>query len=184
MKNEKRLLNRHDVTLFRLIDDGYYPTIQIIKSFDEKKKMVTFSMWDDFSFEAISRETQNINEANKFEIEIDVQDPLYLHFNKLLGSDEQIIIDDDHSLEYNIKTMKISRSNKNIAIVFENNEKNPEIMSKFNVFIKNIMKDNRSKLFTRDDIKERLIQFFNGVREEFLEKEHKDKQIESDDVSR
>ena len=169
MKKEKRILKGQDVTLFRIMDDGYYPTMQIIKSFDEKRKMITFSMWDDFSFEGICRETQSLNQINKFEVEIEEQDPLYLHFDKLLGSDEEIIIDDDHSLGYNIKTMRIWKSNNNIIITFENNEKTPEIMTKYNVFVKNIMQDNRSKLFERDKIKERLIQFFDGVREEFLE---------------
>ena len=49
-------------------------------------------MWDDFSFEAISRETSNINEANKFEIEIYKQDPLYLHFNKRLRDTPKIYL--------------------------------------------------------------------------------------------
>ena len=47
---------------------------------------------------------------------------IYLHLEKLLGSNEQLVIDDDHSLEYNIKTMTICRCSNNIRIIFENNE--------------------------------------------------------------
>ena len=141
-------------------------------------------MWDDFSFEAFSRQISDINVSNKFEIEIDAKDPLHLHLDKLLGSDEQLVIDDDHSLEYNIKTMTISRDSNNIRIIFENNEEMPQVMSKFNVFIKNIMRDNRSKLFDSDDVKERLIQFFNGVKEEFIEKEELNKEEKSNYIIR
>lgn len=82
------------------------------------------------------------------------------------------IIDDDHTNGVNIKTMKIYRNGSGINIYFKNNEEKPEIMEKFYIFIKNIMEDGRSKMITRDDnMKKRLIDFFDGVREEFLEKD-------------
>lgn len=167
---EKRIPSDQDVTLIRLINDGYYPMVQVIKSFDKKKKMIIFSMWDDLSFEGIIIESKVMSESKEFEVEIDIQDPLYLHFDKLLGSDEEIVIDDDHTLGYNIKTLKISRGIKGIKITFKNNEEKTEKRLSFNVFIKNIMIDGRSKLFGRDEIKKRLVEFFNGIRESFLEK--------------
>lgn len=173
---EKKITNGKDITCVRLIDDGFYPMIQIIKSFNEKNNVITFSMWDDFSFEGYTRDKKCMEESIKLELTIDIQDPLYSNFSKLIGNDEEIVIDDDHTYEFDIKTMKISRSSNGIDIVFKNNEEKPDTINKFNIFIKNIMEDGRSKLFGRNDnMKERLILFFNEVEKEFLEKEEQER---------
>ena len=178
MEKEKVILDGKDIMRFRQVSDGYTPMTQIIKSFNERNKMLIFSMWDDFSFEGYNRNLSSMRTSTKLELEIDIQHPLYSSFNKLLSNDEKIIIDDDHTLGYNIKTMEISRKTECIVLTFTNNKENQEDIQKFYIFIKNIMEDNRSK---NNAIKGRLIEFFNEVREKFLEKAQiskKDKEIE------
>ena len=138
-KKEKKIVNGKDLTCLRLIDDGFNPMVQIIKSFNEKRKMMTFSMWDDFSFEGYIRDQKSLEESRKLELTINIQDPLYSSFNILLGNDEEIVIDDDHTYGFDIKTMTISRSSNGIDIVFNNNEEKPKRINKFNIFIKNIL---------------------------------------------
>ena len=50
---ENQIKSGKDMTRFRLTDDGFCPMMQIIKSFNNRSAMITFSMWDDFSFHYI-----------------------------------------------------------------------------------------------------------------------------------
>ena len=170
---EKRIMNGEDITILREID-GYSLTIQLIKSFNNKKQIITFSMWDDFCFEGYINNIDEMKVAKKLEILIDKKDELYESFSKLLAEDKELVIDDDDILEENIRTMKIIKNEEGMNIIFNNREEKPEVMSKFKIFIKNIMEDGRSKLAKSDNnIKERLVNFFNDISEVFLEKEYK-----------
>lgn len=98
-------------------------------------KIINFNMSDDFSFEACS------NQGPEFTF--DIEDPLYFALNRLLGNDSSLVIEDDNTDGYGIKYMEIKRNNSNnsnINIIFNSDNNN------YNVFIKNIGPDGRSKI--------------------------------------
>ena len=142
-----------------IIDKGYIQN-------GEPLKVLTMSMTDDFGFEAytfLNEETDCVN------FSIPQYDPLYKHLNVLLGTNSDLIIDDDMTAEEKQKYMKIQKHEQDISVVFYNGSKDASITDKFIITIINIMSDGRSKI-DRDglDTKERLVKFFRGVEKELL----------------
>ena len=139
---------------------GYFSNGELVKT-------IRLSMWDDFSFEAWM--DCDYDEVKKISFDFELNDPLYPYLDNLLKGLEKLIIDDDNTREEYKKTMIIFKENNKIVIVFENKLEKNKIMEKFNVFIKNILNDIRSKIDCRgEDTKIRLINFFNDVRSELL----------------
>lgn len=126
------------------------------------QKIVTFSMWDDFQFDAYSKDSDI---ELLFEFKND--DYLYPNLNILLGEDKQIIIDDDNTLGRLKKFISITRKGESIIIIFHGNVDSEFIHEKYSVFIKNIGPDARSKI-QNSNLKTRLIDFFESCKDSFL----------------
>ena len=106
------------------------------------KKIISFNMWDDFSFSAWGSGEESID------FTIDKENPLYNPLKKFLNKDGSILIDDDDTLEEKVKTMEISKEKDDVKIIFTNKNlgKTQFFHDRYKVFIKNIMHDGRSKL--------------------------------------
>ena len=132
----------------------------------EPSKVLTMFMGDDFGFEAY---TFSNEKTDSVDFLIPKYDPLYKHLNTLLGTNDDLLIDDDMTVEEQQKYMKIQRQEQDILINFNNSLKDDSITNKFIITIINIMRDGRSKI-DRDglDTKERLVKFFRGVTKELL----------------
>lgn len=148
--------------------NSYVPFISIKRYYITNgilQKIIIFSMWDDFEFDAYTKEN---NDDINFEFQC--SDPLYLQLDTLLGNDKSIIIDDDNTFEKLKKIMIIERIKNRIVIHFIGNKDCRLIREKFNIFIKNIGPDARSKVQNLD-LKLRLIDFFNNCESSLLKEE-------------
>ena len=96
---------------------------------------------------------------------------LYFCLNRLLGSDKSFIIDDDDTREIMEKYMVIKKDNNIIKVFIINTKIIGYDIGKFNVFIKNIGPDPRSKI---DDYKTkiRIIEFLRDCERTLLEEYH------------
>ena len=142
-----------------IIDKGYLNN-------GEPSKVLTMSMTDDFGFEAYVFSEE---ETDSVDFLIPQHDPLYKHFNTFLGSNNDLIIDDDMTAEEHGKYLKIQRQKQDILVSFYNGSKCASITDKFIITIINIMSDGRS-IIDREglDTKKRLITFFRNVSEDLL----------------
>ncbi len=116
---------------------------------------------DDYGFTGWTpSEKQDIN---KISFEFDINHPLYMPLFHLLNYDDELLIDDDDSVEDNKKYMLIHKGNDKIYVDFINELDNDNFdINKFRVFIKNIVFDGRSKIDQEQkDTKTRLNAFFN-----------------------
>lgn len=150
-------------------NDSYVPFISIKKAYINDaglQKIVTFSMWDDFQFDAYSK-----NSDIELLFEFKKDDYLYPNLSILLGEDKQIIIDDDNTLDRLKKFMSITRKGESIIIIFHGNVGSKFIHQKYSVFIKNIGPDSRSKIQNLD-LKTRLIDFFENCKNSLFQKEN------------
>ena len=146
------------------VNDDFVYTITISEYYMKNNKLIKalyLSMWDDFSFNVYVN-NYNINEVT---FTFNQKHPLYNLLKKLLNNDNNLLIDDDLTLKDKMKYLNISMNNNLITLSFINKLSNQEYYSKkFNVFIKNIMPDGRSKIDRQYlDTKERLCNFFNEV---------------------
>ncbi len=161
--SENRIL-KYNISL------GYIkPTYTIHEGFleeNEAKKIYSLSQWDDYG---LNGWTHNDCEIDKISFEFDISHPLYMPFFHLLNYDDELIIDDDDTREFDKKYMYIYRNNNKIYIEFINNlndNKYATLSDKFNIFIKNVGYDGRSKIDSYfKDTKERLYVFFNDIDE-------------------
>lgn len=136
--------------------------------FNEKRnieKILKFNMWDDFSFSGFPMD-ENYNEKT-LEFQIDKDNLLFEPILKFLDDKKEFLLDDDESLT-NEKTMQIKLEEDIIKINFTNNKSKKECFydnsGDFNVFIKNIMYDGRSKLDKdKNDTKQRLWNMINDM---------------------
>lgn len=143
------------------ITKGYFKEKDLIKS-------ISLTIWDDISFHGYinNNKTENI-----LEFEFDINDPIYFCLNRLLNDKELLIIEDDDTYEMNKKYMTIKREEEIIKIIFFNNIKENNSHNKYNVFIKNIGPDSRSKI---EDIKmkQQIVKFFRECTKTLLEESH------------
>ena len=117
---------------------------------------------DDYGFYAMGT---NDFEGDTLTFSIDKNNPLYIPFLNLLNKDKSLIIDDDLTRELNQKYLEIVDEGDSISLSFINKDEKASCIDKFDVFIKNIAYDLRSKTDSqRLDTKSRLIKFFNEVR--------------------
>lgn len=139
---------------------GYFLNGELVKT-------IRLSMWDDFGFEAWM--DSDYDDIDKISFNFELNDPLYPYLDNLLGEDKELVIDDDNTREEYKKVMIISKEEHEIIITFENKLEKNKILEKYNIFIKNIMNDIRSKIDCRgEDTKIRLINFFDEVRSNLL----------------
>lgn len=176
MEKEVKLLDGNTVCLD--IDDSYCGhTFRITKRYfknGEYVKDFCLAMWDDYGFDAWVDDIETLQKATSLYYLIPSYDPLYLCFLEFLGNLNEIIIDSDDVNELNKKTLTIrKKENDIIELIFENLLENISACDKFNIFIKNVGFDLRSKIDCFNlDTKERLYKFFENARATLLEEYH------------
>lgn len=169
---EKRIKLENDDIIIVNIDSSliYCDKVTISKGYFKNgnlEKTISFCIWDDFSFEAWCCEDESLKHLA---FDFEESDPLYSHLERLLGRDDELIIDDDDTHEELKKIMRIYKVGNRINISFENNLEKLDIIGKFHIFIKNIMNDYRSKIDCNgENTKIRLINFFRRIQNEFFD---------------
>lgn len=172
---EKRIkINNNRTLIYNITKDSFITTYTIKEIFLENnklKKIYTLSMWDDYNFNSYV-DSDDTNDIVSYEF--DKNHPLFLALFHLLNYDEELLIDDDGTIEEEKKYMLIKKIKDKIYILFVNKLENNEFLSKkFNVFIKNILYDGRSKIDRKSkDTKNRLSDFFNEVYEDIINEYH------------
>lgn len=166
--SDNRILNYNTV-------DGYVMMHSIREDFLKNGKLeknYTLSKWDDYGFRGYSAFDNPI----KLSYEFDVEHPLYFAFLHLLDNASELIIDDDHTCELEKKYMRLYKNDDIIILEFINkldNYNDPIKHNKFNVFIKNIGLDCRSKIDCQNkDTKKRLWDFFEESIQNITEEYH------------
>ena len=156
-------------------EDGYVLTNSIREDFFKNgkfEKYYVLSRWDDYEFNAYSA----YDNTTRLFYEFDVEHPLYFPFLHLLNNDLELIIDDDNTHELEKKYMKLYKKDDKIVLEFRNklrdNEKSIKY-NRFNIFIKNIGPDCRSKIDCQyKDTKERIWNFFEETIQNITEEYH------------
>lgn len=168
---EKKIKIDDNRTLIYRKISGYTLTYKIEEHFLKDghiEKNYWLSQWDDYGFNAWINDDKAIT---KVSFEFDIDHPLFIPLFEMLNYDKELIIDDDDTSEFNKKYMRIHREEDKIYMDFIDNITDPlhaTWMDKFNVFIKNISPDGRSKIDCQyKDTKERLWYFFNEVFEDY-----------------
>lgn len=160
---EKRIQINENRILIYSITGGYAkPTYTIQEGFLENGEVVksyTLSQWDDYGFRGWASDDEDIK---RLSFEFDMTHPLYIPLIHLLNYDEELVIDDDDTREENKNFMQIHQEEDKILVDFVNELDDDYLVDRFNVFIKNILFDGRSKIDQQQkDTKTRLIDFFN-----------------------
>lgn len=127
----------------------------------EITKKLELSIWDDMSFNAIINSEEKVNNV---EFEFDMNHPFYSCIDQLLDEQSQLIIDDDGTAEKLKKFLIIERHEDLFKIKFVNKNHNHWFdYYKFNIFIKNIGPDCRSKISDYDK-KLKIVDFFRNLK--------------------
>ena len=163
---EKRIeLSENRILIYRISEGYAKPTFTITEGFLENGNLIktySLSQWDDYGLNSWIDDDEDVT---KISFEFDMNHPLYFPLFHLLNYDDQLIIDDDGTMEENKKYMLVHREEEKIYIDFiDLVEDDIYASERFNVFIKNIGIDGRSKIDQNyKDTKERLLIFFNEV---------------------
>ena len=163
---EKRIeLSENRILIYRMSEGYAKPTFTITEGFLENGNLIktySLSQWDDYGLNSWIDDDEDVT---KISFEFDMNHPLYFPLFHLLNYDDQLIIDDDGTMEENKKYMLVRREEEKIYIDFiDLVEDDIYASERFNVFIKNIGLDGRSKIDQNyKDTKERLLIFFNEV---------------------
>lgn len=163
---EKRIeLSENRILIYRISEGYAKPTFTITEGFLENGDLIktySLSQWDDYGLNSWINDDEDVT---KISFEFDMNHPLYFPLFHLLNYDNQLIIDDDGTMEENKKYMLVRREEEKIYIDFiDLVEDDIYASERFNVFIKNIGIDGRSKIDQNyKDTKERLLIFFNEV---------------------
>ena len=168
---KKKIIDLDDLKLIINIHKGYIgDTIMIQQiSLDNEGKIteLRLNIWDDISFSAYSSDSS----LDKLEFTFDINNPLFFPLNRLLGTNNYLVIDDDESYEILKKYMVFERRNDLIKIKFFNKNNDYDEWKKFGVFIKNIGPDNRSKIIDFN-VKIRLHNFFMEAKDMLINDNH------------
>ncbi len=152
---------------FKITKNGSIANINISLGYfndNDLEKILELSMSDDFNFFG----TSFIEDEDQLEFSIDANNPMFFAFNRLINEKETLIINDDDTFDEKKKYLEIKREENNIKIIFHNNISNS--YDKFNIFIKNIFNDGRSKMSS--DVKSKLCKFFFELEEILQNKNH------------
>ena len=133
---EKRIkINNNRTLIYNITKDSFITTYTIKEIFLENnklKKIYTLSMWDDYNFNSYV-DSYDTNDIVSYEF--DKNHPLFLALFHLLNYDEELLIDDDGTIEEEKKYLLIKRINDKIYLLFVNKlENNDFLYKKFNVF--------------------------------------------------
>ena len=148
----------------------------------EIDKIISFNEWDDYGFEAMCFNS-DIDKINNIDFIIKKDNPLYHSLNKFLDTENLIIIDDDTTREINKKAMLFIRNGEEIIVRFSN-ELGQNELEKFNIFVKNILTDYRSKIDDGEfDTKDRLYRLFENLREDLCPETLEECPVKSDEIT-
>lgn len=171
---EKRINNKGNIV--RIVTEEGYCTnnVHITKAFfkdGELDKTVTFSIWDDMSFNTHIHNRELCLDITELSFEIDIEDQIYFALNRMLGRDNSLIIDDDDTREELRNYLEFKRINNTIVVTFHDEDIEKPLFERFTIFIKNIGPDSRSKI---DDfnVKYRLVRFFREAEEILINENH------------
>lgn len=176
MEKEIKLLDKNTVSI-DVSNDYLVAGTRITKRYfksGEYVKDFCLSMWDDYGFDAWVDDVETLKNASTISFDIPRYDPLHFCFLEFLGNNNEIVIDSDDVEELNKKTLTIrKKENDVIELIFENLLENISACDKFNIFVKNVGFDLRSKIDSFHlDTKERLYQFFENARICLLDEYH------------
>lgn len=172
---EKRIeLSENRILIYRISEGYAKPTFTITEGFLENGDLIktySLSQWDDYGLNSWINDDEDVT---KISFEFDMNHPLYFPLFHLLNYNDQLIIDDDGIMEENKKYMLVRREEEKIYIDFiDLVEDDIYASERFNVFIKNIGLDGRSKIDQNyKDTKERLLIFFNEVYDIIMNEYH------------
>lgn len=164
---EKRIRNNGNI--IRIVtEQGYCSNnVHITKAFfenEELKKAITFSIWDDMSFNTYIHNEELCLDITELSFDIDIEDKIYYALNRMLGRSNSLIIDDDDTREELRNYLEFKRTNNKIIITFHDEDIEKPLFERFTIFIKNIEPDSRSKI-DNFNIKYRLVKFFREAEE-------------------
>lgn len=126
-------------------------------------KSFEMSIWDDMSFQCYIKNWRDLAEI---EFDFDKTDLIYFCFDRLLGNDSEFIVDDDETSERMENYMVIRREENIIKVTLYN--KNPKTRKYlFQIFVKNIGPDARSKMEYKTKL--RLQHFFKECKQVMLD---------------
>lgn len=167
---EKRIqLNNNRILIYRVSKGYIKQTYTIEEGFIDNKEVIktyTLSQWDDYG---LNGWIYNEKEINNISFNFDENHPLYFPLFHLLNYDDELLIEDDDTRENNKKYIRLYSKKEIIHLDFINELKEENSIGRFNVFIKNIAPDGRSKIDQeRKDTKKRLFEFFNEVHNTLL----------------
>lgn len=136
------------------IDESFY-------NGQELEKNYSFHRSSDYAFNAIFFAGDD-SKLKTLSFSFDVDHPLYVPLLHLIDYDGELIIDDDDTREENKKYLKIYKKGDIIFLDFYNLLENDRSFERFNVFIKNITFDGRSKVDHQNkDTRKRLNEFYS-----------------------
>lgn len=164
-------LNKDRILILDIEKQNHLNMITISEYFGHNSNLLknySLSVWDDFSFNAY---IPNEDSTNEVSFQFNKDHPLYQSFINLLNGESNLIIDDDFTREINKKYINIYIKDEIIYLKYISNQyENPIAIEKFNVYIKNIFPDGRSKIDQQyKDTKKRLMDFFNKAVNALLE---------------
>lgn len=135
--------------------------------FDENKepiKSLTFLRKSDFIISGMGYDLEQIARDSKLEFLVPKNCIAYKECAGLVEGLENLEIEDDDTREYKKKYLNVLKDENGVNFTFVNNredEREGLSAEKFNVFIKNVFPDGRSKIDRNElDTKDRLNNFF------------------------
>lgn len=140
---------------------------RIYKSYfenEEMNKFILFSMFDGFLFEGTIVDEIETRKMDSLSFVLKQSDPLYQHFNNLLGEDKLLVLNDDN--EKDTKSLSIYKSEYDIILFFQNRCSKTNVMNKFTIF---------TKSYNNQELEFRLREFFDGIKDDLLEEKVKQK---------
>ena len=176
VKDYTKEIRISDNEVIRFQQRDSYNTIDTITyaNLEDGIKTLQFFRWDDYGINSYTKmDFEDYKKATKESHVIRKNNPLYIPLLHLLNGNKELIIDDDSTEELNQKYMKIYLDGENINVDFIYNVTKDHDIEKFNIFIKNVTYDLRSKIDCQGlDTKERLYFFFKEMIERFREEDH------------
>ncbi|MBR4619169.1 MAG: hypothetical protein IKO49_07685 [Bacilli bacterium] len=172
--NKKIVIDSNRFLQLDISSDYSYSIIITETFFNENniEKEYTLSRSDDYNFYVSLDDYDNINEVS---FSFDIDHPLYFSLLHLLRGSNSLIIDDDDTFEVDEKYLEIRNDDDIIKLSFHNKMVEETLFDydKFNIFIKNICFDGRSKIDQQyKDTKDMLTAFFNEVVQILTEEYH------------
>lgn len=135
------------------------------------EKIIKFSIWDDIAFSTYIKDKNLYLDITDIVFDIEITDQIYFALNRMLGKDNNLIIDDDDTSEIMKNYMEFKRKENIIQIIFHDENIDKPMFERFKIFVKNIASDSRSKI-EDFNIKYRLVKFFREAEEMLINENH------------